>query len=103
MFNTCRVPRERSDKIANYFKTDKEGEVPAHIVVLRKGHLFKVPLFDSVTGKNIFIKLSDFKPILSWLLQNEKKSLKCLYYNWLKLLKLILVEVFLILFSSMRI
>lgn len=98
MFNTCRVPRQQTDKIANYFKTDKEGEVPAHIVVLRKGHLFKVPLFDSVTGKNIFskviFKLSDFKPILSWLLQNEKKSLKCLFFTWLKLLKLILVEFF---------
>lgn len=46
-FNTCRIPKPKKDEVANHFKTESEGETPTHAVVLRKGHLFKIPLVDS--------------------------------------------------------
>ncbi|XP_029729005.2 peroxisomal carnitine O-octanoyltransferase [Aedes albopictus] len=42
LFNTVRAPGLEMDKIVSYFKTEKEGHCPAHILVIYKGRMFKI-------------------------------------------------------------
>ncbi|XP_032090545.1 peroxisomal carnitine O-octanoyltransferase [Thamnophis elegans] len=45
LFCTCKVPGIVQDSIANYFKTENEGECPSHLIVLCEGRIFE---FDSL-------------------------------------------------------
>lgn len=40
LFNTCKVPGITRDSLINYFKTEREGHSPSHIVVLCRGRVF---------------------------------------------------------------
>ncbi|XP_075443546.1 peroxisomal carnitine O-octanoyltransferase isoform X2 [Ascaphus truei] len=42
MFNTCKIPGITSDSIANYFKSEKEGSCPTHLIVMSRGRIFTV-------------------------------------------------------------
>ena len=46
IFNTCRRPRANCDQLINCFKTCKEGETPSHVIVLKRGHIYKIKCFD---------------------------------------------------------
>ncbi|XP_007424767.1 peroxisomal carnitine O-octanoyltransferase [Python bivittatus] len=41
LFCTCKVPGILQDSIANYFRTENEGECPSHLVVLCRGRIFE--------------------------------------------------------------
>ncbi|XP_028983744.1 peroxisomal carnitine O-octanoyltransferase-like isoform X1 [Betta splendens] len=40
MFCTCKVPGVKKDTIHNYFKTEREGPCPSHLVVMCRGRIF---------------------------------------------------------------
>uniref|UniRef100_A0A672GA41 Peroxisomal carnitine O-octanoyltransferase n=1 Tax=Salarias fasciatus TaxID=181472 RepID=A0A672GA41_SALFA len=40
LFCTCKVPGVNKDTIHNYFKTEREGPCPSHVVVMCRGRLF---------------------------------------------------------------
>lgn len=40
LFNTCKVPGITRDSLRNYFRTEREGHSPSHIVVLCRGRVF---------------------------------------------------------------
>ncbi|KAI3360493.1 hypothetical protein L3Q82_002379 [Scortum barcoo] len=40
LFCTCKVPGVKKDTIRNYFKTEREGPCPSHLVVLCRGRIF---------------------------------------------------------------
>ncbi|XP_065094923.1 peroxisomal carnitine O-octanoyltransferase [Ochlerotatus camptorhynchus] len=42
LFNTVRAPGLEMDKVISYFKTEKEGHCPSHILVIYKGRIFKI-------------------------------------------------------------
>ncbi|XP_055588371.1 peroxisomal carnitine O-octanoyltransferase [Uranotaenia lowii] len=42
LFNTARIPGLEMDKIETYFKTEKEGECPSHLLVIYDGRIFKL-------------------------------------------------------------
>ncbi|GFO13667.1 carnitine o-octanoyltransferase [Plakobranchus ocellatus] len=42
IFNTVRVPGVHRDKLVHYFKTEREWNCPTHIVVMSKGHIFRL-------------------------------------------------------------
>lgn len=42
LFNTVRTPGMEMDKIISYFKTEKEGHCPSHVLVIYKGRIFKI-------------------------------------------------------------
>ncbi|XP_001846771.2 peroxisomal carnitine O-octanoyltransferase [Culex quinquefasciatus] len=42
LFNTVRAPGLEMDKIVSYFKTEKEGPCPSHLLVIYKGRMFKI-------------------------------------------------------------
>ncbi|KAK7872854.1 hypothetical protein R5R35_006725 [Gryllus longicercus] len=42
LFNTNRVPQEHCDNLANFFKTEKEGDCPSHVIILSNGRIFRV-------------------------------------------------------------
>ena len=54
MFNTCRIPRKKKDEIVNHFKTVSEGPTPSHVIVLHKGHIHKLDLISSMSGKQLW-------------------------------------------------
>eukprot|EP00057_Strongylocentrotus_purpuratus_P031781 XP_785639.4 PREDICTED: peroxisomal carnitine O-octanoyltransferase [Strongylocentrotus purpuratus] len=47
MFNGSRIPGAEADKLINFFKTEREGSCPNHLIVSCNGHLFRVDPFDS--------------------------------------------------------
>ncbi|KAK9513785.1 hypothetical protein VZT92_027291 [Zoarces viviparus] len=50
LFNTCKVPGVQKDAIRNYFKTEREGPCPSHLVVICRGRIFT---FDAVCDGQI--------------------------------------------------
>ncbi|XP_075994468.1 peroxisomal carnitine O-octanoyltransferase isoform X1 [Genypterus blacodes] len=40
LFCTCKVPGVQKDSIHNYFKTEREGPSPSHVVVMCQGRIF---------------------------------------------------------------
>ncbi|KAM6936125.1 peroxisomal carnitine O-octanoyltransferase [Lycodopsis pacificus] len=50
LFNTCKVPGVQKDTIHNYFKTEREGPCPSHLVVICRGRIFT---FDTVCDGQI--------------------------------------------------
>ncbi|XP_066301404.1 peroxisomal carnitine O-octanoyltransferase-like isoform X1 [Branchiostoma lanceolatum] len=46
LFNTCKIPGEKRDKIVSHFKTVYEGESPTHLCVLHAGRIFTVEVID---------------------------------------------------------
>ncbi|GFS05585.1 carnitine O-octanoyltransferase [Elysia marginata] len=46
IFNTINVPGVHRDKLIHYFKTEREGDCPSHIVVMSKGHIFCMETLD---------------------------------------------------------
>lgn len=42
LYNTCRIPGLKEDKIISYFKTEAEGPIPKHVIVTCRGRLFKL-------------------------------------------------------------
>lgn len=46
LFNTVRTPGLEMDKIISFFKTEKEGPCPSHILVIYKGRVFKIEGLD---------------------------------------------------------
>lgn len=50
LFNTCKVPGVQKDTIRNYFKTEREGPCPSHLVVICRGRIFT---FDAVCDGQI--------------------------------------------------
>ncbi|KAH0627482.1 hypothetical protein JD844_003231 [Phrynosoma platyrhinos] len=50
LFCTCKIPGTVQDSIANYFRTESEGECPSHLVVLCRGRIFA---FDTVHDGHI--------------------------------------------------
>ncbi|XP_026039841.1 peroxisomal carnitine O-octanoyltransferase-like isoform X3 [Astatotilapia calliptera] len=40
LFCTCKVPGVKKDTIRNYFKTEREGPCPSHLVVMCRGRIF---------------------------------------------------------------
>ncbi|XP_041649047.1 peroxisomal carnitine O-octanoyltransferase [Cheilinus undulatus] len=40
LFCTCKVPGVKKDTILNYFKTEREGPCPSHLVVMCRGRIF---------------------------------------------------------------
>ncbi|CAG11907.1 unnamed protein product, partial [Tetraodon nigroviridis] len=40
LYCTCKVPGVTKDTISNYFKTEREGPCPSHLVVLCRGRIF---------------------------------------------------------------
>ncbi|XP_068611832.1 peroxisomal carnitine O-octanoyltransferase [Brachionichthys hirsutus] len=40
LYCTCKVPGVKKDSIRNYFKTEREGHCPSHLVVLCRGRIF---------------------------------------------------------------
>nr|XP_056713390.1 peroxisomal carnitine O-octanoyltransferase [Euleptes europaea] len=50
LFCTCKIPGITQDSIANYFRTEGEGECPSHLVVLCRGRIFA---FDAVHDGHI--------------------------------------------------
>ncbi|TKS82045.1 Peroxisomal carnitine O-octanoyltransferase [Collichthys lucidus] len=47
LFCTCKVPGVKKDTIHNYFKTEREGPCPSHLVVICRGRLFT---FDALSA-----------------------------------------------------
>ncbi|XP_075211497.1 carnitine O-octanoyltransferase isoform X2 [Lycorma delicatula] len=45
LFNTCQIPRKSMDQMICYFKTEAEGDCPAHVIVLYKGRVYKMESF----------------------------------------------------------
>nr|XP_040020746.1 peroxisomal carnitine O-octanoyltransferase isoform X3 [Gasterosteus aculeatus aculeatus] len=50
LFNTCKVPGVKKDTIRNYFKTEREGPCPSHLIVICRGRIFT---FDAVCDGQI--------------------------------------------------
>ncbi|XP_053289021.1 peroxisomal carnitine O-octanoyltransferase isoform X1 [Pleuronectes platessa] len=50
LFCTCKVPGEKKDTIRNYFKTEREGPCPSHLVVMCRGRIFT---FDALSDGQI--------------------------------------------------
>ncbi|XP_054478461.1 peroxisomal carnitine O-octanoyltransferase [Anoplopoma fimbria] len=50
LFSTCKVPGVKKDTIRNYFKTEREGPCPSHLVVMCRGRIFT---FDAVCDGQI--------------------------------------------------
>uniref|UniRef100_A0A8C2Z1M0 Peroxisomal carnitine O-octanoyltransferase n=1 Tax=Cyclopterus lumpus TaxID=8103 RepID=A0A8C2Z1M0_CYCLU len=50
LFSTCKVPGVKKDTIRNYFKTEREGPCPSHLVVICRGRIFT---FDAVCDGQI--------------------------------------------------
>lgn len=50
LFSTCKVPGVEQDTIRNYFKTEREGPCPSHLVVMCRGRIFT---FDAVCDGQI--------------------------------------------------
>ncbi|XP_029306512.1 peroxisomal carnitine O-octanoyltransferase isoform X1 [Cottoperca gobio] len=50
LFCTCKVPGVKKDTIRNYFKTEREGPCPSHVVVICRGRIFT---FDAVCDGKI--------------------------------------------------
>ena len=46
LYNTVRRPGEEMDKVVTYFKTEKEGDCPSHVIVIYQGRIFKVNCLD---------------------------------------------------------
>ena len=44
MFNSYRRPGHPLDSIRLHFATEAEGDCPSHMVVLCKGHLWRLPM-----------------------------------------------------------
>ncbi|KAG7233050.1 hypothetical protein INR49_007529 [Caranx melampygus] len=40
LYCTCKVPGVKKDTIRNYFKTEREGPCPSHLVVMCRGRIF---------------------------------------------------------------
>uniref|UniRef100_A0A7N8Y5C0 Carnitine O-octanoyltransferase n=1 Tax=Mastacembelus armatus TaxID=205130 RepID=A0A7N8Y5C0_9TELE len=40
LFCTCKVPGVKKDTIYNYFKTEREGPCPSHLVIMCRGRIF---------------------------------------------------------------
>uniref|UniRef100_A0A6M2DPT8 Putative carnitine o-acyltransferase cpti n=1 Tax=Xenopsylla cheopis TaxID=163159 RepID=A0A6M2DPT8_XENCH len=51
LFNTVRIPGVEFDSLISYFKTEKEGPCPSHIIIMRGGRIFKVNV--NINGKPI--------------------------------------------------
>ncbi|XP_052870202.1 peroxisomal carnitine O-octanoyltransferase [Anopheles cruzii] len=47
LYNTVRLPGLEMDKVQSYFKTEREGSCPSHIIVLYGGRIFRVPGLDA--------------------------------------------------------
>ncbi|XP_071803432.1 peroxisomal carnitine O-octanoyltransferase-like isoform X2 [Asterias amurensis] len=52
LYNCSRVPGEVRDKLVRFFKTEREGPCPNHLVVFSNGHVFSMRPFD-VNGQVI--------------------------------------------------
>uniref|UniRef100_A0A3Q3LWQ2 Peroxisomal carnitine O-octanoyltransferase n=1 Tax=Mastacembelus armatus TaxID=205130 RepID=A0A3Q3LWQ2_9TELE len=50
LFCTCKVPGVKKDTIYNYFKTEREGPCPSHLVIMCRGRIFT---FDALCGGQI--------------------------------------------------
>ncbi|XP_068998924.1 peroxisomal carnitine O-octanoyltransferase isoform X1 [Embiotoca jacksoni] len=50
LFSTCKVPGIKKDVILNYFKTEREGPCPSHMVVMCRGRIFT---FDAICDGQI--------------------------------------------------
>ncbi|XP_077160259.1 peroxisomal carnitine O-octanoyltransferase isoform X2 [Paroedura picta] len=50
LFCTCKIPGITQDSLVNYFRTEREGECPSHLVVLCQGRIFA---FDAVYDGHI--------------------------------------------------
>ncbi|XP_035777858.1 peroxisomal carnitine O-octanoyltransferase-like [Anopheles albimanus] len=46
LYNTVRLPGADMDRVQSYFKTEREGPCPSHVIVLYDGRIFKVPGLD---------------------------------------------------------
>lgn len=46
IFNTCRVPGKKRDQLLHFFKTESEGDIPQHVMVLCSGHVFILTVTD---------------------------------------------------------
>uniref|UniRef100_A0A182NGC9 60S ribosome subunit biogenesis protein NIP7 homolog n=1 Tax=Anopheles dirus TaxID=7168 RepID=A0A182NGC9_9DIPT len=47
LYNTVRTPGVEMDKVESYFRTEKDGPCPSHLIVLYDGRIFKVPGLDA--------------------------------------------------------
>ena len=47
LFNTTRIPHMTEDSLNKSWKTEKEGHVPTHVIVLRNGYMFEICFLDS--------------------------------------------------------
>ncbi|ELU17808.1 hypothetical protein CAPTEDRAFT_171816 [Capitella teleta] len=47
MFSGCKTPGVHVDKLNDYFKTEREGPTPTHLLVLCKGRLFTMDVLDA--------------------------------------------------------
>ncbi|XP_051921785.1 peroxisomal carnitine O-octanoyltransferase-like isoform X2 [Hippocampus zosterae] len=50
LFCTCKVPAVEKDSIYNYFKTEREGRCPSHLIVMCRGRIF---MFDALCDGEI--------------------------------------------------
>ncbi|XP_020633624.3 peroxisomal carnitine O-octanoyltransferase isoform X1 [Pogona vitticeps] len=60
LFCTCKIPGITQDSIANYFRTESEGECPSHLVVLCRGRIFA---FDAVHDDHILTPPEIFRQL----------------------------------------
>ncbi|GFO28287.1 carnitine o-octanoyltransferase [Plakobranchus ocellatus] len=65
IFNTVKVPGVDKDELVQYFKTEKEGDCPTHVVVMSKGHIFCLEMFgedgELLTPPEIEVQLEKIK------------------------------------------
>ncbi|XP_077431413.1 peroxisomal carnitine O-octanoyltransferase-like isoform X4 [Vanacampus margaritifer] len=64
LFCTCKVPGVKKDTIYNYFKTEREGHCPSHLVVMCRGRIFTFDALcdgEFLTPPEIFRQLSYVK------------------------------------------
>ncbi|XP_049530267.1 peroxisomal carnitine O-octanoyltransferase [Anopheles darlingi] len=47
LYNTVRLPGVEMDRVQSYFKTEREGPCPSHVIVLYDGRIFKIPGLDA--------------------------------------------------------
>uniref|UniRef100_A0A3Q3IG18 Peroxisomal carnitine O-octanoyltransferase n=1 Tax=Monopterus albus TaxID=43700 RepID=A0A3Q3IG18_MONAL len=66
LFCTCKVPGVQKDTLHNYFKTEREGPCPSHIVVMCRGRIFT---FDALCDGQILTP----PEVLRWQLSYVKE------------------------------
>ncbi|GFO27234.1 carnitine o-octanoyltransferase [Plakobranchus ocellatus] len=65
IFNTFRMPGIDKDRLVESFRTEREGDCPSHVVVMCKGHIFRLEMFGEdgkiLTPPEIEVQLEKIK------------------------------------------